>query len=57
MTRRVTKKEIVYKKDKAKSIVTISIKKDYINLYTLSDIEDLILMKEWKMYLKRVEIR
>ena len=39
ITRRVTKKEIVYKKNKAKSIVTISIKKDYINLYTLSNIE------------------
>jgi len=39
ITRRVTKKEIVYKKNKAKSIVTMSIKKDYINLYTLSDIE------------------
>ena len=39
ITRRVTKKEIVYKKNKAKSIVTMSIKKDYINLYTLSNIE------------------
>lgn len=39
ITRRVTKKEIVYKKNKSKSIVTMSIKKDYINLYTLSDIE------------------
>lgn len=39
ITRRVTKKEIVYKKNKSKNIVTISIKKDYINLYTLSDIE------------------
>ena len=39
ITRRVTKKEIVYKKNKSKSIVTISIKKDYINIYTLSNIE------------------
>lgn len=39
ITRRVTKKEIVYKKKKLKSIVTISIKKDYINIYTLSNIE------------------
>ena len=39
ITRRVTKKEIVYKKKKSKSIVTISIKKDYINIYTLSNIE------------------
>lgn len=39
ITRRVTKKEIVYKKNKSKSIITMSIKKDYINLYTLSDIE------------------
>ena len=39
ITRRVTKTEIVYKKKKSKSIVTISIKKDYINIYTLSNIE------------------
>lgn len=39
ITRRVTKKEIVYKKNKSKNIVTISIKKDYINIYTLSNIE------------------
>ena len=39
ITRRVTKREIVYKKNKSKSIITISIKKDYINLYALSDVE------------------
>lgn len=43
ISRRITKKEIVYKKNKSKSIITIQIsKRKYLKVFLLNDIEEVI---------------